>query len=85
LGLYSAVVFTIATLVRMIFYKAIQRVIYEEMPNPDDLLELCNAIYIARMEGNLVKEERLYDLLIRIHRSPEIMMKMTGTSYLKQK
>ena len=37
------------------------------------------------MESNLVKEEKLYDLLIRIYRSPEMLMKLTGSSYLKDR
>ena len=41
LGLYATVVFAIGKLVRMIFDNAIQRVIYEEMPNPDEIIELC--------------------------------------------
>ena len=37
-------------------------------------------IYIARVDGNLKKEEIFYELLIRIYRSPEILFKMTGNS-----
>ena len=55
------------------------KVIYEEMPNTDDLLDLCQGIFIARLEGDLIKENTLYDLLIRIYRSPEILLKLTGT------
>ena len=34
----------------------------------------------------MVKEKRLYDLLIIIYRSPELLIKMTGTKqqYLKE-
>jgi hypothetical protein len=41
---------------------------------------LIIGIYIARVDGNLKKEEIFYELLIRIYRSPEILFKMTGTS-----
>ena len=52
--------------------------IYEEMPYTEDLVDLCYSIYFARMEGDLIKEKTLYDLLIRIYRSPEILLKLTG-------
>jgi len=53
-------------------------VIYEEMPNVNDLIDLCQSIYFARLEGDLNKEKTLYELLIRIYRSPEILLKLTG-------
>jgi len=48
------------------------------MPYPNDLIELCDGITVFRMEGNLIKEYELYNLLIRIYRSPEILLKLTG-------
>jgi hypothetical protein len=41
---------------------------------------LKKAIYIARLENNLEKEEKNYELLIKILRSPEILLKLTGES-----
>jgi hypothetical protein len=60
-------------------------VIYEELPDPGVLFELCEGVYIYRSLGDLVKENKLYDLLIRIYRSPETLIKITGvnTKYLK--
>ncbi len=49
------------------------------MPYPYDLIELCDGIIVYRMEGDLKKEFDLYNLLIRIYRSPEILLKLTGT------
>ena len=48
------------------------------MPYQNDLIELCDGITVFRMEGNLIKEYELYNLLIRIYRSPEILLKLTG-------
>lgn len=56
------------------------RVIYEEMPEPDNLFELCEGIYIYRNQRRLDKENSLYDLLIRIYRSPETLIRITGTN-----
>ena len=76
IGLYATFVFAIGKFIRIFFDKISQRVIYEEMPNTDDLMDLCESIYIAR--ADLYNEQRLYDLLIRIYRSPEILIKLTG-------
>ena len=79
IGLYATFVFAIGKFIRLFFANISQRVIYEEMPKPDDLMDLCESIYIARAEGDLYNEQRLYELLIRIYRSPEILIKLTGT------
>mmetsp|Transcript_210 Transcript_210/g.187 ORF Transcript_210/g.187 Transcript_210/m.187 type:complete len:154 (+) Transcript_210:136-597(+) len=84
IGIYVTVVLAVGRIVRELFDKVSQRVIYEEMPNPDDLREICNAIYIARMEGNYKKEYRLYNTLIRLYRSPEMLLKLTGLTIPKK-
>lgn len=48
------------------------------MPEPNDLFELCEGVYIYRNQRKLDKENSLYDLLIRIYRSPETLIKITG-------
>ena len=55
------------------------------MPNTDDLFDICQGIFIARIEHDLEKENSLYDLLIRIYRSPEILLKLTGTTLDRKK
>jgi len=50
----------------------IYKVIQEEMPNCDDLIELIDSIYKHRRDGDVYKEQKLYEILIRIFRSPEI-------------
>jgi hypothetical protein len=42
----------------------------------EQLLEICEGVYIAQLEGDLVKEKRFYDLLIRMYRSPETLIKI---------
>ena len=41
IGLYATFVLAIGRFVRIFFDKISQRVIYEEMPNTDDLFDLC--------------------------------------------
>ena len=71
---------TIGRILRLTYDKISTRVIYEEMPETHELFDLCQSIYIARVDGNFRKEEIFYELLIRIYRSPEILFKMTGSS-----
>eukprot|EP01017_Pseudomicrothorax_dubius_P009121 TRINITY_DN13051_c0_g1_i1.p1 TRINITY_DN13051_c0_g1~~TRINITY_DN13051_c0_g1_i1.p1 ORF type:complete len:203 (+),score=41.95 TRINITY_DN13051_c0_g1_i1:210-818(+) len=78
-GLYVTIVLAIGRFVRLIFDKISQRVIYEEMPRTTDLMEFCDGIYIARLEGDLKREQYLYDMLIKLYRSPELLLKLTGT------
>ena len=87
IGIYATLVYTVGKFVRIFFDKISQRVIYEEMPNPDDLFELCEGIYIYRNQRKLKDENLLYDLLIRIYRSPETLIQITGlrVNYLPDK
>lgn len=49
IGLYIALIVTVGQLVRGILAKISQRVIYEEMPNTDELFDLCESIYACRI------------------------------------
>ena len=49
------------------------------MVDPSKLFEICEGIFIAQVEGDLVKEKQLYCLLINMYRSPETLLKITGT------
>jgi hypothetical protein len=57
------------------------------MPEPEPLFELCEGIYIYRNQRQIERENYLYDLLIRIYRSPETLIKITGAKvkYKKNK
>jgi len=78
IGFYVTITLAVGRVIRGMFDKSSQNVIYEELPEPNDLLELCDAIYMARKEGNYYKEEKLYNTFVRIFRSPEMLMKLTG-------
>lgn len=74
IGVYVAVVLAVGRFLRVLFDRYSQRVIYEELPNTEKLFEICEGIFIAQLEGDLKKEKRLYDLLIFIYRSPDLMI-----------
>jgi len=68
------VVYTVGRLLRTMFQDTSKRMIFDEMPNTDLLCDLCNGIYISRMQGLLRMEYRLYDQLVEIYRSPEALL-----------
>ena len=74
------VVLAVGKLIRGLFENLIMRVIYEEMPKTNQLIEFCNCIYRARREEDFEREFSLYQLLIRIYRSPELLLQLTGSS-----
>lgn len=52
---------------------------YEQLPNTKNLYELCEGISISQQQGDLVKEKQLFDLLVLLYRSPDALLKVTGT------
>lgn len=78
-----SVVFVVGRFLRLVVDKISQRIIYEDMPFVEALVNLCNAIYIAREHSDLDMEEELYNLLVRLYRSPESLIAWTDPS-LKQ-
>lgn len=47
LGLYVTFVIAIGRLIRVLFDRISQRVMYEELPDTSQLFELCEGIFIA--------------------------------------
>eukprot|EP00927_Polykrikos_kofoidii_P014753 TRINITY_DN1650_c0_g1_i22.p1 TRINITY_DN1650_c0_g1~~TRINITY_DN1650_c0_g1_i22.p1 ORF type:complete len:961 (-),score=88.48 TRINITY_DN1650_c0_g1_i22:114-2636(-) len=56
-------------------------VIYEEMPDTSMIIDLISGIYIARNQGDLMVEWRLYHELLAILRSPELLMLVTSKTH----
>ncbi|KDO27684.1 hypothetical protein SPRG_20361 [Saprolegnia parasitica CBS 223.65] len=82
---YIFVIFTIGGFVKNAFRGELYKVLYKELPNPNELLELVEGVYIARKEdylGHLKDEGRLYETLIRVLRSPETLLKVTGPNVI---
>jgi hypothetical protein len=49
-----------------------------DIPYPDNLIRMCEAIIVARVEKDLDREEMLYFELIDLLRSPELVKHITG-------
>lgn len=59
-------------------------ILYDEMPNSEDLLYLCEGIYTARYlkyTGHLKDEYLLTKFMLQLYRSPEIMVQITRLKY----
>ena len=54
------------------------RLTLDEMPDTRDLVDLCDSVYIARRQSNLVLETDLMEMIIRVFRSPEALLALTG-------
>jgi hypothetical protein len=78
LTFYFSVVYLAGRLLRTVTSGSANNIIMTEMPHPDQLIAMCEAIYIARMTGDILKEQKLYYELISILRSPEILKIITG-------
>jgi len=77
IGIYLGVVYTIGRFLRMVFQDASKRMIYEELPDTELLEDLCNGIYISRIHGLLETEYGLYYELVRIYRSPMLLLSVS--------
>ena len=55
------------------------RLTIDEMPDPRDLLDLCEGVYIARREKRLLQETELTETIFRLFRSSETLLQLTGT------
>lgn len=78
IGLYIGLVYTVGGVLRSMFDRYSERVIYEELPDTDKLRDIIEGIDIAQSEGDFETEKHLYNLLIAVYRDPQLMLKLTG-------
>ena len=71
------VVLSIGRFLRMIVTDLTMRIMVENLPNCDELIQMCKDLFIARQYGDLLVEEELYWELIQIFRSPESLIQKT--------
>lgn len=80
LALYVTVVLAVGRLVRSGFGADIAAIPYNELPDCTDLLEVCEGIHAAeraRYPSHLIDEMNLYRILMRLLRSPELLLRVT--------
>ncbi|KAI4329741.1 hypothetical protein MLD38_028089 [Melastoma candidum] len=76
-GLYITFVLAVGRFIRLQCSDLRMRIPYENLPSCDRLIAICEDIYAARAEGELGVEEVLYWTLVKIYRSPHILLEYT--------
>ncbi|CAH1388772.1 unnamed protein product [Nezara viridula] len=77
IGLYTTFVIVIHSVIRGFFTGISFKIMFDDMPNVDRLLQLCLDIYLVRESGDLDLEEDLFAKLVFLYRSPETLIKWT--------
>ncbi|XP_062086347.1 piezo-type mechanosensitive ion channel homolog isoform X1 [Humulus lupulus] len=76
-GLYITFVLAVGRFIRLQCSDLRMRIPYENLPSCDRLLAICEDIYAARAEDELEVEEVLYWTLVKIYRSPHMLLEYT--------
>ncbi|KAK4407093.1 Piezo-type mechanosensitive ion channel [Sesamum angolense] len=77
-GLYITFVLAVGRFIRLQCSDLRMRIPYENLPLCDRLIAICEDIYAARAEGELGVEEVLYWTLVKIYRSPHMLLEYTN-------
>ncbi|XP_022177206.1 piezo-type mechanosensitive ion channel component-like isoform X2 [Myzus persicae] len=77
IGLYTTFVIVVHTFVRGFFTGISTKIMFDDMPYVDRILQLCLDIYLVRESGELDLEEDLFAKLVFLYRSPETLIKWT--------
>jgi hypothetical protein len=76
-GLYSIVLLTIGRFVRLTFASLMVMIPFEDLHDVDDLVAFCESVYIARYTHRHYQEEQLYRRLVKVFRTPTLLVKLT--------
>ncbi|XP_068663316.1 piezo-type mechanosensitive ion channel homolog isoform X1 [Aristolochia californica] len=76
-SLYLTFVLAVGRFIRLQCSDLRMRIPYENLPSCDRLVAICEDIYAARAEGELEVEEVLYWTLVKIYRSPHMLLEYT--------
>ena len=78
-GVYVTIVLAVGKFLRVYVQGNSSNIIYQDVPDPSVVLTMCKDLYSARLLGQLVLEEQLYCEIINLLRSPELLLRKTGT------
>ncbi|KAK8711565.1 hypothetical protein V6N13_146843 [Hibiscus sabdariffa] len=76
-GLYITFVLAVGRFIRLQCSDLRMRIPFENLPSCDRLIAICENIYAARAEGELGVEEVLFWTLVKIYRSPHVLLEYT--------
>lgn len=78
IGLYTTLIFFFSRFLRStLFQGSSSKIMFEDLPYVDRVLQLCLDIYLVRESMEFTLEEDLFAKLIFLYRSPETMIKWT--------
>jgi hypothetical protein len=78
IGLYTTLIFVFSRFLRStIFSGSSSKIMFDDLPYVDRILQLCLDIYLVRESYEFALEEDLFAKLIFLYRSPETMIKWT--------
>ncbi|XP_055921322.1 piezo-type mechanosensitive ion channel component isoform X4 [Eupeodes corollae] len=77
IGLYTTFVLLASRVLKSSIAGQSRRIMYEDLPYVDRVLQLCLDIYLVREALELALEEDLFAKLLFLYRSPETMIKWT--------
>jgi hypothetical protein len=77
IGLYVGVVLAVGRFLRISVTLLYTRIMFEDMPECDEIISYCKDIFLARQDGDLELEEELFRELIELYRSPERLILRT--------
>ncbi|XP_053676328.1 piezo-type mechanosensitive ion channel component [Anopheles nili] len=78
IGIYSTMILVFSRMLRTsIFSGASAKIMFEDLPYVDRVLQLCLDIYLVRESYEFTLEEDLFAKLLFLYRSPETMVKWT--------
>ena len=80
LTFYSAFVLLVGSYVREFLESSPETIMFDEMPHPQKIVDLCEGVKIARYENKFKEEEYLYTMLIELMRSPDYLKILTSSS-----
>ncbi|XP_076270339.1 piezo type mechanosensitive ion channel component isoform X8 [Rhynchophorus ferrugineus] len=77
IGLYTTLVLVASRVLRGVFAEQVAKIMFEDLPNVDRVLQLTLDVYLVREAKEFALEEDLFAKLIFLFRSPETMIKWT--------
>ncbi|MPC15684.1 Piezo-type mechanosensitive ion channel component [Portunus trituberculatus] len=76
-GMYTTLVLVAGKMLRGYFAGSALKIMFDDLPNVDRILQLCLDIYLVRESSELELEEDLFAKLVFLFRSPETLIKWT--------
>ncbi|RYR02293.1 hypothetical protein Ahy_B06g081111 [Arachis hypogaea] len=80
-GLYITFVLAVGRFIRLQCSDLRMRIPFENLPSCERLMAICEDIYAARAAGDLDVEEVLYWTLVKIYRTPHMLLGYTQPDY----